>query len=49
MKLMELVTSDDVDVIYRKKGQHRFVEKQDLELMSKTLESLMENLKTSQQ
>ena len=46
---MELVTSDDVDVLYRKRGQHRFVEKQDLELMSKTLESLMEKLATSQE
>ena len=44
MKLMELLTSNDVDLIYRKRGGHRLAEQNDLKLLSQTLESLLEQL-----
>ena len=44
MKLMELLTSNDVDLIYRKRGGHRLAELNDLKLLSQTLESLLEQL-----
>ena len=44
MKLMELLTSNDVDLIYRKRGGHRLAEQNDLKLLSQTLESLLEHL-----
>ena len=44
MKLMELLTSNDVDLIYRKRGGHRIAEQNDLKLLSQTLESLLEQL-----
>ena len=44
MKLMELLATNDVDLIYRKRGGHRMAEENDLNLLSQVLESLMESL-----
>lgn len=44
MKLMELLTSNDVDLTYRKRGGHRLAEQNDLKLLSQTLDSLMQQL-----
>jgi abhydrolase domain-containing protein 10 len=45
LKLMELLKSDDVDLVYRKTGQHRLSEPEDLKLISKTLDDLLDQLK----
>jgi hypothetical protein len=42
---MELLKSDDVDLVYRKTGQHRLSEPEDLKLISKTLDDLLDQLK----
>ncbi len=47
MKLMELLTSDDVDIVYRKKGQHKFVARADLDLIGQTVDSLAQQLLSS--
>ena len=44
---MELLTSEDVDIVYRKKGQHRFVEKADLVLLGQTVDGLAQQLFSS--
>jgi len=39
--LMKLITSNDVDLLYRKAGDHRLSEKNDLELLSQTIDTMM--------
>merc|ERR1719510_910472 len=42
--VMKLLTSQDVDLLYRKSGDHRLSEKRDLELLSETLDKMMKTI-----
>ncbi len=44
---MELLASDDVDIVYRKKAQHQFVAEADLTLLGQTVDGLAQQLSSS--
>ncbi|XP_070606255.1 palmitoyl-protein thioesterase ABHD10, mitochondrial [Erythrolamprus reginae] len=46
MKLAENIVSGDVDIILRKSGQHRMIEKDDIKVIVYTVEDLIEQLST---
>jgi dipeptidyl aminopeptidase/acylaminoacyl peptidase len=47
LKLMQLIVSEDIDVIFRKSGQHRLSEPADLKAIAQTLDQLIETLRPS--